>query len=132
MKVIATAVIAIIAIILSCAATKPSTFHIEHSTDGRAPPEKIFPLINDLHKRDAWTSYNKDPAMKKTFSGASAGVGASYAWEGNGEVGKGEVSITESVPPSKVVFDLHMIKPLEGRNRVVFTLETNGDSTNVI
>ena len=97
----------------------------------KAPPEKIFGLINDFHQWGTWSPYNKDPAMKKTFSGAASGKGAAYAWEGNKEVGKGDISITESESPTRIAFDLHMIEPFEGRNHVVIALKPSGDATTV-
>jgi len=130
-KTIAIAVIVIVAGILVFAATRPDAFHVERSTDIKAAPEKIFALINDFHQWDAWTPYNKDPAMKKTFSGNASGVGAVSAWEGNSDVGQGSIAITETSPPAKIVLDLHMIKPFEARNVVVFTLNAAGGSTTV-
>jgi hypothetical protein len=130
-KTIAIVVVVLIAAILVYAATRPDSFHIERSLSIKAAPEKIFPLINDFHEWDAWTPYNKDPAMKKTFSGNASGKGAAYAWEGNKEVGQGNIEITQSSPPKKVALDLHMIKPFEGHNQVEFTLKPNGDSTTV-
>lgn len=124
-------VVVLIAAVLIYAASKPGAFHVQRSTSIKAPPEKIFPLINDFHAWDGWTPYNKDPAMKKTFSGNASGKGAAYAWEGNREVGQGSIEITESSPPSWIDFHLHMIKPFEGHNHVTFTLESKGDSTNV-
>jgi uncharacterized protein YndB with AHSA1/START domain len=128
---IAIVVIVLIAAILIYAATKPDIFHVERSINIKAPPEKIFPLINDFHQWNEWTPYNKDPAMKKTFSGSDLGVGAAYAWEGNKDVGKGNISIIASIPPNKIEFDLHMIEPFEGRNVATFMLTAAGDSTQV-
>jgi Polyketide cyclase / dehydrase and lipid transport len=124
-------IVALVAILLIYAATRKNTFHIERSIDIKAPPEKLFPLINDFHEWDKWTPYNKDPAMKKTFSKNASGKGAVYAWEGNKTVGKGEIAITESMPPARVALDLHMIQPFEGRNHVVFALRPAGDATTV-
>lgn len=122
-------VIVLLAAVLAYAATKPDTFHIQRSTSIKAPPEKIFQLINDFHQWDAWTPYNKDPAMKKMFSGNASGKGAAYAWTGNPAVGQGSIEITGSTPPSRIDLHLHMIKPFEGHNQITFTLEPYGDST---
>ena len=76
-----------IAIILIVAATKPNTFSIQRATIVKAPPERIFALINDFHQWGSWSPYeNKDPAMKRSYSGAASGQGAVYAWEGNKNV----------------------------------------------
>jgi uncharacterized protein YndB with AHSA1/START domain len=127
----AIAIAVLIAVLLLYASTKPDTFHVERSVHINASPEKIFPLINDFHLWDAWTPYNKDPAMKKTYSGSNSGKGAHYAWEGNKQVGQGEITITNTTPPSQLVFDLHMIKPFEGRNVATFTLTESGNTTQV-
>ena len=126
---IAAVVVLAIAALLLYASTKPDTFHVERSVLIQVAPEAIFPLINDLHRWDAWTPYNKDPAMKKTYSGSAAGVGARYAWTGDKNVGQGEISIREAQPPHKLVFDLHMIKPFEGRNVATFMLEPQSGGT---
>jgi uncharacterized protein YndB with AHSA1/START domain len=117
--------------ILIYASTKPDTFRVERSINIKASPEKIFPLINDFHLWDAWTPYNKDPAMKKTYSGNDRGKGAHYAWEGNKDAGIGDITISETTPPSKLVFDLHMIKPFEGRNVAEINLIAEGAFTRV-
>ena len=130
-KTVAIAIFVLIAIVLVYAATKPNTFHVERSVNIKASPDRIFAFINDFHQWNDWTPYNKDPGMKKTFSENASGKGATYAWEGNKDVGKGDIAITESSPPARIAFDLHMIEPFEGRNHVVFALNAAGDSTNV-
>lgn len=131
LKTIVVAVVAAVLMILIYAATKPDRFHVERSIDIKSPPGKIFALINDFRQWDAWTPYNKDPAMKKTYGGNAGGMGATYAWEGNKEVGKGDISITESEPSSRIALNLHMIEPFEARNHVVFALRPVGDTTTV-
>jgi uncharacterized protein YndB with AHSA1/START domain len=118
-------------VLLIYAATRPDTFHVERTIVIKAPPEKLFGLINDFRQWNEWTPYNKDPAMKKTYSASTSGKGATYAWEGNKEVGKGEIAITESEPNSRIAFDLHMISPFEGRNHVVFALKADENTTTV-
>jgi uncharacterized protein YndB with AHSA1/START domain len=118
--------------VLAYAATRPDTFSVRRSATIMAPPDKIFPLIDDFRAWAAWSPYEKkDPAMKKTFGGAAAGKGAVYEWEGDSNVGKGRIEIVESAPPRKVALSLNMIKPFECLNEVVFTLEPDGETTTV-
>ena len=132
LKTIALVVVVIIAGILIFAATKPDTFRVERSAAIKAPPEKVFALINDFKRWEAWSPWEKkDPAMKRTYGATTAGQGAHYAWEGNSDVGQGSMDIAESVPPSKIALKLDFIKPFEGHNTVVFTLAPQGDTTNV-
>jgi uncharacterized protein YndB with AHSA1/START domain len=130
--IIAVVIVVPIIAVLAYAATKPDTFRIQRSASIKAPPEKIFATLNDFHSWGAWSPYEtKDPAMKRTFSGSTKGKGAVYEWEGDKNVGKGRMEITESSPSSKVAFNLDMIKPFEAHNVVEFTLEPQGDATRV-
>ena len=58
------------------------------------------------------------------------GVGADYKWEGNDKVGKGRMEMMES-SPSRVFIKLDFLQPFEAHNTAEFTLEPQGDSTNV-
>ena len=131
-KIVIIVIVVLVAAILVLAATKPDTFRVQRTTSIKAPPEKIFALVNDLRSWRAWSPYEKkDAAMKRTLSGATDGKGAVYEWEGNKDVGKGRMEITDASPSSKVTLKLDFVKPFEAHNIVEFTLEPNGDSTHV-
>ena len=49
--------VVVVAAILIFAATKPDTMHFQRSVSIKAPPEKIFALINDLPRWGAWPPY---------------------------------------------------------------------------
>ena len=122
----------VVGVVLANAATKPDTFRVERTASIKAPPEKIFPLINDFDNWGAWSPYEKkDPAMKRTRSGAANGKGAVYAWDGDRNVGKGRMEIAEASPPSKVTLRLDFEKPFAAHNIVNFTMELKGDATSV-
>jgi uncharacterized protein YndB with AHSA1/START domain len=132
LKLIAFVAVGLVAALLVAAATKPDTFRVQRAARIKAPPEKIFPLINDLHRWRAWSpDEKKDPTMKRTLNDIASGKGAVYEWEGNKDVGKGRMEIADTSPPSKVVVKLDFVKPFEAHNIVEFTLEPNGDSTHV-
>src|SRR5882672_7437957 len=122
----------VLAGILIFAATKPDIFRVQRSTSINAPPEKFFPLINEIDRRGTWSPYEKrDPAMKRSRSGPSSGKGAVYGWEGNSQIGTGRMEIMEALPPSKIVIKLDFLKPFEAHNTAEFTLEGKGDTTSV-
>jgi uncharacterized protein YndB with AHSA1/START domain len=132
LKTIAIVVVVLVAGILAYAATKPDVFRVQRATSIKAPPEKIFPFLNDLHKFGAWSPWEKkDPAMKRTFAGSESGKGAMYEWDGDKNVGQGRMEIVETTPPSKVAIKLDFVRPFEAHNTVEFTLAPNGDSTDV-
>lgn len=131
-KIIATVVIVVIAAVLLFATTGPDTFRFQRTTSIKAPPEKIFPLINDLNRFNTWNPYEKkDPNVKGAYSGPGAGKGAAYAFAGNKDVGKGSIEITESSAPNQVSMRLTMLEPFEARNNVEFTLQPRGEATDV-
>ncbi|MEO8318661.1 MAG: SRPBCC family protein [Bradyrhizobium sp.] len=121
-----------IAVVLILAATKPNTFSVRREATVKAPAEKIFPLINDFHQWVTWSPWeHRDPALKRSYSGADSGKGAVYGWEGNKNVGSGQMEILESAVPSKIVIKLDFIKPFEGHNTAEFTMMPQGDATHV-
>jgi uncharacterized protein YndB with AHSA1/START domain len=121
-----------IAAVLILAARKPDTFRVQRATTVKAPPDKIFPLINDFHQWGAWSPYEtRDPVMKRSYSGAERGKGAVYGWEGNKNVGSGRMEILDTQAPSKIVIKLDFFAPFEGHNTAEFTMLPQGDGTNV-
>ncbi len=121
-----------VAALLIIAALKPGAFRIQRSAIIKAPPDKIYPHINDFHNWGSWSPWEKlDPALKRTYSGAASGRGAVYEWEGNKQVGKGRMEIIQATPSSKIEIKLDFLKPFEAHNTAEFSLEPQGDATNV-
>jgi hypothetical protein len=132
MAVIAAVLAVVVAGILIYAVTKPDSFSVKRTANVKAPAERIYALIVDLHGWGAWSPYEKkDPDMKRTFSGAAQGKGARYEWDGNKNVGAGRMEIIDAQAPSKVLIKLDFLKPFEGHNTAEFTVNPAGDNTNV-
>lgn len=135
--IIGAMLLAAVVVILVIASRKPDDFRVTRSTLVQAPPEKIYPLIVDLHRWAAWSPYEKkDPAMTRTFSGAPSGVGAIYQWDGDKNVGSGRMEIVNVTEPSeggpaKVVIKLDFFKPFEGHNMAEFTMVPRADGASV-
>ena len=128
--IIAVVLVIVIAAILIFAAMKPDKFSVERAISVKAPPETIFPLINDFHRWVSWSPYeNKDPAMKRSYDGAESGKGAIYGWDGNKNVGSGRMEILDTSAPSKILIKLDFFKPFEGHNIAEFTMLPQGDAT---
>ena len=109
---------------------QPDTFHIERSRVMDAPPEVVYALASDLKKFEQWSPWEKrDPNMTKTFSDATSGPGASYAWSGNDQVGKGKMTITSADAPNSVDMELEFIEPFPSVAKVRYDLKAEGDKT---
>jgi len=130
--IVAVVIVVAVAAVLILAATKPDTFRVQRAAAVQGPPEQIFSLINDFQQWGSWSPWeNRDPAMRRTFSGTDRGKGAVYAWDGNRNVGSGRMEILAAVPPSKIVIKLDFIKPFEGHNTAEFTMLSQGGATEV-
>ncbi len=120
-----------VAVVLALAAAKPDTFRIQRSASIKAAPDKIFPFISDLKSHLAWSPFEKDPAMKRTFTDAGNGRGAVYEWDGNRKVGAGRIQVMTVSAPFLVTMELMMFRPFKAHNLVEFTVEPKGEATNV-
>ena len=120
-----------IAAILALAARRPDAFHVERSLAIAAPPDAIAKHIVDLPCWTNWSPYEaKDPAMKKTYGPITSGLGATYAWDGNGKVGAGSMRIAH-VTPSRIDVALSFLRPMKGENAAAFTLAPDPLGTRV-
>jgi len=123
--------LAIVAV-LSIAATRPATFHVERSLSMAAPPDAVFAVLNDFHRFHEWSPWQKlDPAMKATFDGPPTGVGASYSWIGNKDVGEGRMTILSATPASSLTQKLEFMKPFESTCAVRFTIAPENEGSRV-
>jgi len=105
-------------------ATRPDAYHVERSATIGAPAATVFAQIDDLSVWKEWSPWEKkDPAMKRTFSATTSGVGATYSWAGNKDVGKGKMSIVDSRPGEKVAERLEFIEPFQSQADITFTLK---------
>lgn len=131
LKKIGFVLVVLVAAVLLFAATRPGSFRVERRTVIQAPPEKIQPLIADFHRWADWSPWEKlDPAMQRSFGGAPAGVGATYGWQGNKDVGSGRMEV-KAAAPDKVSIQLDFIEPFEGHNTTDFLLTPKAGGTEV-
>lgn len=122
LEIIGGGVAVIIAAVLLYAASKPNACRFTRSVFIAAPPQQIFPLIDDLHVMNEWNPFVKNRNVKLAYSGPERGVGAANDFEGDAQVGAGRAEIVELVEPTRVVIALRMDHPIKCRNRVEFTI----------
>jgi hypothetical protein len=111
-------------------ALQPSQYRVVRSASIAAAPAVLFAQVNDLHRWQAWSPWEKlDPAMKRTFEGPPVGQGATYAWSGNKDVGEGRMTIIESRPNDLIRCRLDFIKPFASTDTAEFTFQPAGPQT---
>lgn len=126
------ALVAIAMIVFSIVvAMQPSDFNYTRAAVINAPPERIFPHLNNLHLGQAWSPWAKlDPGAKFIFSGPEAGVGASLSWDGT-KSGAGTMTIIESRPNELVRAALNFFRPMKAENITEYRLIPEGTQTRV-
>lgn len=123
---------AVLVVFLIVVAIQPSTYHVSRSLAIAVAPATVFPHVNNLHQWAAWNPWEKlDPNMKMSYEGPEAGVGASYSWIGNNDVGEGKMTITESKLNESIRFKLEFFKPMAGVSDTLFTFKPQGNQTEV-
>ena len=131
-KKILIALLALIAIFCVVVIMQPSDFRISRSITVNAPPPAVFAQVNDFHKWEAWSPWAKmDPNCKFSYEGPAAGKGAIFRWDGNMDVGTGNMTITESRPSDLILIRLEFLKPMQGVNTTEFTFKPDAGQTKV-
>jgi uncharacterized protein YndB with AHSA1/START domain len=132
LKKILFALLGIIAALAVIVVLQPSDFRISRSTTIAAPAATVFEQVNDFHKWEGWSPWAKlDPNMKQSHEGAPTGVGASYWWSGNDQVGEGRMTLTESRPSEMIRIKLEFLKPFAATNTAEFSFKPDGNQTTV-
>lgn len=132
LKKIAIAVVLILVALAAYVATRPADFRVVRTRTVAAPPEVVHGYVNDFRKWPEWSPWEKlDPAMKREFSGPPAGTGAAYHWSGNGDVGEGHMTITDSRPAQGVTIRLEFLKPFAATSTTQFDFAPSGSGTQV-
>ena len=127
LKWILGAVAVVIVAFVVVVALQPTDFRIERSATVRAPAAAVHAQVNDFQNWRAWSPWEKiDPALKRSYEGPKAGTGASYAWQGNSDVGEGRMTIVESKPGELVMIKLEFIKPFAATNNTEFRFKQAG------
>lgn len=123
----------VLVLLLIAIATRPSRFRYVRSARMKAPPAVLFDLVNNLRKWRGWSPWEKlDPNLQRIYDGPEAGVDATYAWKGNGNVGEGRMTIVGSQPHERVDLKLEFFKPFVATNSADFVFKKVGDETEVI
>ena len=119
----------LIALILLVALILPEDVHVERKIKINAPVELIFDQVNDLRKNINWSPWlAKDPNIKLEYGDVGSGLGASYRWEGNKDVGSGELTIVEHIDNQLIKNKLDFGEGGDGTGTWVFTEGADDDN----
>ena len=76
----------------------PGTVEVARSVQVAAPPETVFPFLDDLR---AWTEWTPWGDVESRLEGAATGTGARRVWD-DPRLGSGSITIVASIPPHSV------------------------------
>jgi Polyketide cyclase / dehydrase and lipid transport len=113
-------------------AMQPADYSVQRTATFNAPASTVFAQVNDFHAWKAWSPWEKlDPNAKTTFGGPTAGTGATYSWDGNDDMGAGQMTITKSHPSDLIEIKLEFFRPHASVCKTEFTFKENGSQTAV-
>ena len=109
----------------------PRDVAVSRSIAINAPPEAVFPYINDLKKFSEWSPWSKiDPNAKFEYTGPASGVGQKVSWASSDrEVGTGSQEIIESVDNQMIRTALDF--GADGKANATLHLKPAGNGTEV-
>jgi hypothetical protein len=117
-------------VIAIIASTKPDEYSVQRQGSIPGTPDNVFYYLDDLHRFMEWSPWAKlDPAMKVIYGDPASGIGANFSWEGNGKVGAGRMTITETRPNDLVRHRFDFTKPMRCTNTHEFVLKPEGSQT---
>jgi hypothetical protein len=132
LKKFAVAIVLVLLGLAALIASRPAEFEVARSRVVAASPEVAYAYVNDLSRWQAWSPWETlDPTMTKEVSSPSGGVGATYHWSGNKDVGEGRMTITDCRTPQSVTIRLEFIKPWAATYTTRLAFEPSSAGTKV-
>ena len=118
--------------VLVMAMMQPDHIHMERTVQIAATAADMAPFAEDLKKVNEWSPWvGKDPNAAQSYTENTTGVGATYSWKGNDEVGEGNMAVKSAVP-GKVVHHLTFIAPFQAEADAAIAWEEAGDGVSVV
>lgn len=109
---------------------RPDTFSYTRTVVINATPEAVYKEVEDFRRWAFWSPWAPlDPNCKNSFEGPQSGAGSIFNWDGNGKVGAGKMTITETKPAEVVLIDLQFYRPMKALNHTEFTFTPHGGGT---
>ena len=92
--------------------------------------KEVFDFIKMLKNQDQYNVWvMMDPNSKRTYKGNDGTEGFEYTWESeNKRVGHGLQTIKKIYENNRIEFELHFIKPFEGRSIAYMTTDAVGEN----
>ena len=108
-------------------------FRVARSIVINAPPETIYPLINDVEAWRKWSPWaNGDPKTALEKDGPPLGAGSLASWSDDRDLGKVRLRIVESSPNDRVALRMQITRPSAQIHDLRFDLRPVGTGAEVV
>ena len=126
-------VLIIILIIIVLANIAPKDYDVNRSIIIKKPLPDVFSYLKFIKNQDNWSPWaEKDPNMKKSFTGTDGEVGFVSAWIGNKDVGEGEQELTGIIENKIVESQLRFLKPFKSTSDAYLQVFEEENGTKVV
>jgi hypothetical protein len=118
--------------LMGAAAMQPDVITVERTAVIDAQPQDIWIHVADYNNFVDWSPWTPmDPAASREISTPSYGMGSTYAWSGNDEVGTGSMKTITYEEPTKMEQELVFTAPWESSSTVFYELTEVDGGTSV-
>lgn len=124
----------LIALVLLIALFVEKDYNIEREIMINKNKAEVFEYIRLLKNQDHYSKWNMaDINSIREYKGTDGTVGFYTSWDSkNKNVGKGEQTIAKIIEGERIDFDLHFIKPFEGKASSFFALSSISENQTLI
>lgn len=126
-------VLAIFIIILILSLVAPRAYQVERSISINKPVNEVFDYLKYLKNQDEWSPwFEKDPHMKKTYTGDDGTVGFISAWDSEHKhVGAGEQEILGVEENTELRTQLRFLRPFKSTSDAYLRVIEDAGKTKV-
>lgn len=122
----------ILAALVGYVALQPSDYAVARSRVVQAAPAVVYEQVATFKNWRKWSPWDElDPDMERTYGGSETGEGATYAWKGNEDVGRGSMEITKAVPGESIEIALAFEEPFKSKSTTGFAFKEVAGGTEV-
>lgn len=123
LKWVGISLVSVIALALIAGLFLEKEYKVERTLVIKTDKATVINKLKSLKEFQLWSPWAElDPGQKNTFEGTDGEVGSKQHWEGNEDVGKGTMTIT-NINESRVDYDLKFIEPFESDSKSYYIAE---------
>ncbi len=132
MNVLIYILLGIIGLIVILGLVAPNSYDVSRKIVIKKPIGEVYNYVKLVRNQEHWGPWEeRDPDMKKHFTGTDGEVGFVSAWDGNKEVGSGEQEITGLDENAEVRTQLRFLKPFKSTSDAFIRTMEVEDGTEV-